>query len=94
MCIGELMILTIINKLGIAEGDQEFNNDAILAFKNSSFTDRRFSFYQKGCLARFQWLEFIARLAHKKFIESKTVETFHEALDLLKGSLKSIRTIP
>ncbi len=85
MCIGELMILNIVSKLGIGEGDQEFNNEAMLAFKNSSFTDRRFSFYQKGCLARFQWLEFITRLAHKRYIETKQVETFHEALVLLKG---------
>lgn len=91
MCIGELSIVTIATKMGVAEGNMEFNNEVLLAFKNANFTDKKFSFYQKGCLCRYQFLEFIARLAHKKYIESKQVETYGEALKKLFGKFSSFR---
>ena len=80
MCIGELAIVAITNKMGISEGSSEFNNEVLLAFKNAGFTDKKYSFYQKGCLCRYQFIEFIARLAQKKYMETKQVETYSEAL--------------
>lgn len=86
MCIGELSIATIANKMGITEGNVEFNNEVLLAFKNASFTDKRYSFYQKNSLCRYQWVEFVARLAHKKYIETKQVDTYAAALKRLFGN--------
>ena len=88
MCIGELVISQITSKMGLAEGNLEFNNEVLLAFKNANFTDKKYSFYQKGCLCRYQFLEFTARLAHKKYIETKQVETYFEALKKLFGRLE------
>jgi hypothetical protein len=83
MCIGELSISNITGKMGIAEGNMEFNNEVLLAFKNANFTDKRFSFYQKGFLCRYQFLEFTARLAHKKYIETKQTDSYFDALSRL-----------
>ena len=85
MCIGELTISNITGKMGIAEGNMEFNNEVLLAFKNANFTDKRFSFYQKGCLCRYQFLEFTARLAHKKYIETKQTDSYYDAMRRLFG---------
>lgn len=89
MCIGENMIASIAHKMNIGEGNPEYVNEVLLIFKNSCFTDKKFSFYQKGNLARFQWLEFVARLAHKKYIETKVVTTCSEAIELLYGRFLS-----
>lgn len=93
MCIGELTIVTITTKMGVAEGNVEFNNDVLLAFKNANFTDKKYSFYQKGCLCRYQFLEFVARLAHKKYIESKEADTYAVALKMLFGKCRSCRPV-
>lgn len=85
MCIGELMITTITSKMKIGEGNPEFNNEVLLAFKNSIFTDRRFSFYQKGCMARYQFLEFIPRLAQKMYLDTKIADSIYKSLELLYG---------
>jgi len=85
MCIGEQAIGTVATKMGVTEGNVEFSNEVLLAFKNANYTDRKYSFYQKGSLCRYQFLEFVARLAHKKYIESKQVETYGEALKKLFG---------
>jgi len=82
MCIGELMILTIANDMGICE-NPEFSNEVILAFKNANFTDKKFAFYQKGCLCRYQWLEFIVRLAAKKYMEAGEAENYSQSLQML-----------
>lgn len=82
MCIGELLILQIVNKMMGKEGseaDVEFNNEILLNHKNASYTDKRFVFYQKGCLCRYQWMEFLCRLAQKTYIEDKSIETYSQA---------------
>lgn len=73
----------IASKMGLNDG----SNDVMITMKLALFTEKKFSFYQKGWLARFQWLEFITRLAAKKFLETKLVESHYKAFDMFYGSL-------
>lgn len=81
MCISDGTMNQIANKMNINDG----SNDVMITMKLALFTEKKFSFYQKGWLARFQWLEFVARLAAKKFLETKIVESYHKAFEMFYG---------
>jgi hypothetical protein len=85
MCIGELTITEICRKMGLGEGNPEFNNEVLLAFKNSIYTDRKYLFYQKASMARYQFIEFAVRLAQKLYFDTKQADSLSRALEMFYG---------
>jgi hypothetical protein len=89
MCISEMTITEICRRMGLGEGNPEFVNEVLLAFKNSIYTDRKFLFYQKASMARFQFVEFTVRLAQKLFFDTKQADSISQALEMFYGTFVS-----
>lgn len=86
MCLSELTITEVCRKMGLGEGNPEFGNEVLLAFKNSIYTDRKFLFYQKASMARFQFVEFVVRLAQKLYVDTKQTDSLSQALETFYGT--------
>lgn len=83
MCIGPNSLLDLMNKMKVLDNVEVLTADILLNLEKSIYTDRKLSFYQKGCISRFQWLEYVVRLAQNKYMEKRGCESFTEACEKL-----------
>jgi hypothetical protein len=83
MCIGPNSLLDLMNKMKVLDNVEVLTADILLNLEKSIYTDRKLSFYQKGCISRFQWLEYVVRLAQNKYMEKRGCESITEACERL-----------